>query len=229
MPTEIDRDQVRDLASRGTPIVEVLPAEDYRWAHLPGARNLPLHELDRRAGELDRSEPVVVYCNDTTCDMSPRAAWRLEALGFETVYDYVAGKMDWIAADLPYEGEAYLVHDVVRRRIAAVPESASVADARERRSAVGFGPVVVVNDAGVVAGSLYREPLEKADPTEPVTGVLRFGISTVHPSEPVGPLLERMNDADVGRMVVTRPDGTLVGLFVAADAAVARDGQRRVS
>ena len=219
MPTLIDRDRVQDLASRGVPVVDVLPREDYRSSHLPGALNLPVDELDRRAGELDRSRPVVVYCNDTVCDMSPRAAWRLEALGFGEVYDYAAGKMDWISADLPYEGDAYLVHDVVRREIAAVPASASVADARERRSAVGFGPVVVVNDAGVVAGSLYQEPLERADPAEPVTEVLRFGISTVHPSEPVEPLLERMNDAGIGRMVVTRPDGTLVGLFVAADVS----------
>jgi hypothetical protein len=35
--------------------------------------------------------------------MSPRAAWRLEAAGFGPVYDYAAGKMDWPAADLPYE------------------------------------------------------------------------------------------------------------------------------
>lgn len=32
--------------------------------------------------------------------MSPRAAWRLERLGFEPVYDYVAGKVDWMAAGL---------------------------------------------------------------------------------------------------------------------------------
>lgn len=64
-------------------MVEVLPAEDYEWAHLPGAVNLPLKELDGRIGELDRSRPVIVYCHDTLCDMSPRAAWRLEAAGFE--------------------------------------------------------------------------------------------------------------------------------------------------
>ena len=28
--------------------------------------------------------------------MSPRAAWRLLQLGFERVYDYTAGKIDWI-------------------------------------------------------------------------------------------------------------------------------------
>ena len=154
MPTVSDRERVQDLASRGTPVVDVLPDEDYKCSHLPGAISMPLDELDRRAGELDRSEPVVVYCNDTVCDMSPRAAWRLEALGFATVYDYVAGKMDWIAADLPYEGEAHLVHEHVRRQVACVPATASVAEARERRSAAGFGPVVVVNDAGVVTGSL---------------------------------------------------------------------------
>src|SRR6266851_10124929 len=36
--------------------------------------------------------------------MSPRAAWRLESLGCEKVYDYVTGKLDWMAAGLPTEG-----------------------------------------------------------------------------------------------------------------------------
>ncbi len=33
--------------------------------------------------------------------MSPRAAARLETLGFSRVYDYVGGKRDWLAAALP--------------------------------------------------------------------------------------------------------------------------------
>src|SRR6266540_5214701 len=36
--------------------------------------------------------------------MSPRAASLLETLGFEQVYDYVAGKADWGAAGLPLAG-----------------------------------------------------------------------------------------------------------------------------
>jgi len=36
--------------------------------------------------------------------MSPRAAWRLETLGFEHAYDYVGGKADWLAHNLPGEG-----------------------------------------------------------------------------------------------------------------------------
>src|SRR5262249_13063891 len=49
--------------------------------------------------------------------MSPRAAWRLEAAGFGPVYDYVAGKADWLAADLPFDGTARLAGMFTRRDV----------------------------------------------------------------------------------------------------------------
>jgi rhodanese-related sulfurtransferase len=64
MPTGIGRAELRELTGRGAQLVEVLPAADYDWAHLPGAVSIPMKELDARAGELDRSRPVIVYCND---------------------------------------------------------------------------------------------------------------------------------------------------------------------
>ena len=64
MPAQIGRDELRTLTGQGAQLVEVLPAGDYDWAHLPGAVNLPLKELDARTGELDRSLPVIVYCHD---------------------------------------------------------------------------------------------------------------------------------------------------------------------
>lgn len=42
-------------------------------------------------------------------------------------------------------------------------------------------------------------------------------MSTVRPSEQVADLVRRMGDAQVSRVVVTRSDGTLVGLFFAGD------------
>ena len=123
MPTVIGRDELRKLTGDGAQLVEVLPAEDYEWAHLPGAVSLPLKELDGRAGQLDRSRPVIVYCHDSLCDMSPRAAWRLEAAGFGPVHDYAAGKTDWIAADLPFEGTARLAGLFTRRGVATVAET----------------------------------------------------------------------------------------------------------
>ena len=65
MPRTVTREEVRELVAAGAQLVEVLPADEYRWAHLPGAVNLPLKELDARTEQLDRSRPVIVYCNDT--------------------------------------------------------------------------------------------------------------------------------------------------------------------
>ena len=65
MPTVIGRDELQWLTSGGAQLVEVLPGQDYDWAHLPGAVSLPLKELDAGAGQLDRSGPVIVYCHDS--------------------------------------------------------------------------------------------------------------------------------------------------------------------
>lgn len=46
----------------------------------------------------------MVYCYDADCTASPKAAERIEALGYRSVYDYEAGKMDWKQAGLPVEG-----------------------------------------------------------------------------------------------------------------------------
>jgi rhodanese-related sulfurtransferase len=61
----IGRDELQTLTGQDAQLVEVLPADDYEWAHLPGAVSLPLKELDDRTGQLDRSRPVIVYCHDS--------------------------------------------------------------------------------------------------------------------------------------------------------------------
>jgi len=101
--------------------------------------------------------------------MSPRAAWRLEATGFGPVYDYVAGKADWLAADLPFEGTAQLVGMFTRRNVAKVAEGTPAAKALGLLEAQAFGPVLVVNEAGVVMGAAYREALAGA-PDGPQAG-----------------------------------------------------------
>jgi rhodanese-related sulfurtransferase len=66
MPANATRDEVRRLVeSDGAQLVEVLPYDDYEWAHLPGALSIPLRELEDRAPrELDTARPVIAYCND---------------------------------------------------------------------------------------------------------------------------------------------------------------------
>jgi CBS domain-containing protein len=133
------------------------------------------------------------------------------------VYDYVAGKMGWLAADLPFEGTAQLAGMFTRRGVATVGEGTPAADALRLLEAQAFGPVLVLNQAGVVMGAAYRAGLASAAGEAPVGSVMRFGVATVRPSEDAAALAHRMGHAEVTRVVVTRPDGTLVGLFFAAD------------
>jgi len=63
--TRIELDALQRLIADGAQVVEVLPADEYEWAHLPGAVNIPLKELDREStAQLDRARAVVVYCHD---------------------------------------------------------------------------------------------------------------------------------------------------------------------
>ena len=65
MPKDASRDDVRRLIGEGAQLVEVLPRGEYEEAHLPGAINIPLKELDRETtAGLDRDAPVIVYCYD---------------------------------------------------------------------------------------------------------------------------------------------------------------------
>ena len=149
--------------------------------------------------------------------MSPRAGWRLEAAGFGPVYDYAAGKTDWLAADLPFEGTAQLAGMFTRRGVATAGEHTPAAEALQLLGAQGFGPLLVLNAAGVVMGAAYRDALKSAPAHADAGSVMRFGVSTVRPSEDAAALAHRMGHAQVTRVIVTRSDGTPVGLFFAAD------------
>jgi rhodanese-related sulfurtransferase len=66
MPARIEFEEFHRLRDEAAQIVEVLPKDEYDWAHIPGALNLPLKELDgaTAAATLDRERQLVVYCHD---------------------------------------------------------------------------------------------------------------------------------------------------------------------
>ena len=124
--TRILYPQLRDLLDRDAQLVEVLPATEYEELRLPDARSIPLKTIDARTtAELDRAGAVIVYCWDALCDLSPRAACRLDTLGFEHVYDDMPSKVDWMARGLPLDGTKaseprtidYARHDVITCRL----------------------------------------------------------------------------------------------------------------
>jgi rhodanese-related sulfurtransferase len=65
MTERIELRELQRLIGQQAQLVEVLPPAEYAEAHLPGAINIPLKQLDRHsAAELDRRRPIIVYCYD---------------------------------------------------------------------------------------------------------------------------------------------------------------------
>jgi rhodanese-related sulfurtransferase len=55
--------EARELVAGGARLVDVRTPREYAAGHLPGATNVPLDALERRAEELGpRTRPLVVYC-----------------------------------------------------------------------------------------------------------------------------------------------------------------------
>jgi rhodanese-related sulfurtransferase len=216
---KIDYQGLRSLLDHGAQLVEVLPAEEYAEEHLPGAINIPLKQLDADStAQLDKGRPVIVYCWDYLCDMSPRAAARLDSLGFEAVYDYAPSKVDYLARGLPREGEkaneqraADLMRDgVVRCRLG---------DRIDRVLAeveAPFGFALVLNDHGVLLGRLRGSTL-KEDGTATAEEEMEGGPSTIRADTSVEKLRERLEGGGLNFAVVTTPDGVLMGIVCRAD------------
>ncbi len=89
-------------------VIDVLPSEHYAKRHIPGAVNVPLSEADFVQQVADvagsKSTNVVVYCANTECDASLRAAKKLEAAQFENVFAFEGGVEAWQESHLPLEG-----------------------------------------------------------------------------------------------------------------------------
>lgn len=90
-------------AKRGAVVVlDVRPVDEYRTAHLPHARSIPLAELKRRIKELPANRPVVAYCRGPFCLMAKEAVALLNKNGIKASR-FEHGIAEWRASGLPLE------------------------------------------------------------------------------------------------------------------------------
>jgi len=222
MPARIHLADAKRLMHDGAQVVEVLPREEYAEEHLPGAISIPLKTLDARTtADLDKRAPVLVYCWDELCDLSPRAAHRLETLGFEHVYDYVDGKADWLGSGLPAEGnheDRPYAGDLADcdPPICTLADTASTVRARLGDSRYGY--CIVLDENQVVLGRVRRSSLSSAAADARAEELMEPGPSTVRFNKPVVELLERLRRNNLATMIVTTPAGRLLGVFHREDA-----------
>jgi rhodanese-related sulfurtransferase len=74
------------LVESGARLVDVRTPGEFAGGHLPGALNIPLSDLEARAGELKKDpKPVVLYCASGV--RSGQAKRILASAGIAEVYD----------------------------------------------------------------------------------------------------------------------------------------------
>jgi CBS domain-containing protein len=152
--------------------------------------------------------------------MSPRAAARLESLGFTQVYDYSAGKTDWGAAGLPLEGAnasqtragAHVRTDVPVCRL-----NDRLHDVCDRLEDSGWDTCFVLDERGVVLGRLGRRAIHGREDVS-VEAAMTLGPSTIRPSARLGDMVDRMRRQNLTNLPVTTSDGRFVGLLTRQDA-----------
>lgn len=139
--------------------------------------------------------------------MSPRAALRLEAHGFDPVYDYIAGKADWLAAGLP------TIHsDGIELRAIDQTETDPFTCAPDTPvSELPRGRVVVIDRSAIVLGEITKEMDRRRGTT--AADIMREGPTTVRADEPLETLAQRMRANDVDSILVTTPEGRLLGVY----------------
>ena len=151
--------------------------------------------------------------------MSPRAAWRLESLGFGEVYDYTVGKLDWLAAGLPTEGtnaNRPRAGSLARKDVPTCGLEERLSVVRERVRSKGWEAAVVVNEERVVFGLLRAKELAM-DGDQLISHAMRPGPSTFRPYVLAEEMAHSMVDHKLESSPITTSDGRLVGLLLQKD------------
>ncbi len=139
---------------------------------------------------------------------------------------YAAGKRDWLAFGLPAEG-----HGTRRNPLAGTVARRDVPTCRpeDRLSRVrwllrdGWTWCIVTNHANVVVGRVRRRHLE-GQLDRSAEDIMDLGPSTYRPSIPIREMVARLQSVGTNLAILTRADGTLVGLF---DLQTGEDALRR--
>ena len=94
----------RNLDEGAMDVLDVRSRQEFEAGHVPGARHVPLGELQAAAPTLSKDRPLAVHCQGGT--RSAIAASLLDAQGFAPVVNLAGGFSEWQAAGLPVEQTA---------------------------------------------------------------------------------------------------------------------------
>ena len=157
--------------------------------------------------------------------MISRAASRFESLGFSKVYDYLPGKIDWLAAGLPREGASastVRVVAAVNKDTLTCTLDERLGDVSTRVKAANTDACIVVSPDNIVVGRVRGKALS-GDPSALVEDVMDPGPTTIRPNTGLDETIELLRSKSVGSILVTDANGKLLGTLYADEAELFRD------
>ena len=99
----VDRDELLRRARAGQiTVIDVRPAEEYAAGHIPGARSIPIDDLDDAIDALPRSREIIAYCRGPYCVYADDAVRLLRDHGFKA-RRLDTGYPEWARAEHPTE------------------------------------------------------------------------------------------------------------------------------
>ncbi len=159
--------------------------------------------------------------------MSPRAACRLEDLGFEHVFDYTLGIADWKAAGLSLGGDVSEEQTAAAATRPDIPTASTdelLGPVWERVQESGWDEAIVISCDDIVIGRIRGRTWD--EPADSLIGaVMESGPTTVRPTTTLGPLVGSMEKKGTKLVTVTTPQGVLVGVLLLEDAQQVLKGE----
>lgn len=122
---------------------------------------------------------------------------------------------------LPVEGKAAgvpTIGQVARSNVPRASLGEPLAEVRARVSGSGWETAMVVNEAGVVLGRLFKSQLDEGPDTS-VEESMDEGPSTFRPNVPVSEMRNTMTEEELDTAPVTTSEGVLVGMVLRDDVS----------
>jgi rhodanese-related sulfurtransferase len=105
---ELSAPEAKKLIDAGAQLIDVRTDVEYEAGHIPGARHIPLADVQRESAQLDRGTPVILYCRSG--NRSGPGADAFAASGWDA-HSVEGGLLGWAEAGLPLEPEGGSVVD----------------------------------------------------------------------------------------------------------------------
>jgi predicted transcriptional regulator len=135
------------------------------------------------------------------------------------VYDYVPGKVDWLARNLPVQrdtGDVLTAGQLVRTDVVTCGLGDRVSDVAPRIAASPYGFALVLSTTGILLGRLRASALE-AQAEATAEDLMESGPSTVRPDTAADELAQRLRKRDLKTAILTTPEGEPIGITLRAD------------